>query len=326
MTGGEQHAGERSAGERDHYGAFHGDRESDPPDAAASAGPPPDDAPLVLVHGNCQAESLRLLLASDDVRTVRVPPVHELGAADVPRLRRLLARADVLVAQPVGADHRGLPIGTGQLAEHLPPGGRTVLVPPVRYHGLQPWHVVAHPPGLVDPDPPLAAYHDLRVLASVLVPDAASVATPPEAVRAVAAASVAELERREALHGTVIVSDLVARPARGLVRTVNHPSNAVLEPLAARVRVAAGLPPRPPGVTRPLLDGVHAPLEAVVLAALGLPGAHEPDWRLHGRRVPAAEVAAAHRAFYRARPDVVRVLVERYAATLQLLGLPAPPA
>lgn len=321
----------RGAAERAHYGAFHGDRPDDPADPTSSAAVPPADAPLVVVHGNCQAESLRLLLASDDVRTVRLPPVHELDAGDVPLLHRLLARTDLLVAQPVGADHRGLPIGTEQLAAHLPPGGRTVLVPPVRYHGLQPWHVVAHPPGLPDPDPPLAAYHDLRTLAVALDPARAGAASDaggatPEAIRRVADDSVAELVRRERLHGTVVVSDLLARPARGIVRTVNHPSNAVLAPLAARVRAAVGLPPRPPGVTRPLLDAVHAPLEAAVVAALGLPGEPEPDWRLGGRRVSAQDVATAHRAFYARRPDVVRLLVERYADTLRLLGLVGDPS
>ncbi|MFW6773819.1 WcbI family polysaccharide biosynthesis putative acetyltransferase [Nocardioides sp. CPCC 205120] len=318
----------RSEAERQHFGAFHGLRDADPADPSAPpTAPPAPDAPLVVVVGNCQAESLRLLLASDDVRTVRLPAIHELGADDVPRLRTLLARTDLLVTQPVGAGYRGLPLGTEELAAHLPPGARTVLVPPIRYHGLHPWHVVAHPPGLADPDPPRAAYHDLRTLAAALEagPGGApsyDVVPDPAALRELAAASVTELERRQRLHGTVAVADLFARPVRDAMRTVNHPGNVVLAPVAARVREAAGLEPRPPGITRPLLDGVHAPVEAPVLAALDLPGEPAPDWRIGGRAVPAAEVAAAHRAFYAARPDVVEVLVRRYAPTMRLLGLP----
>ncbi|MDN7119819.1 peptide ABC transporter ATPase [Nocardioides sp. ChNu-153] len=326
----------RSEAERQHFGAFHGLRDADPADASSGAAPPAADAPLVVVVGNCQAESLRLLLASDDVRTVRLPAIHELGADDVPLLRTLLARTDLFVSQPVGAGYRGLPLGTEELAAHLPPSARTVLVPPIRYHGLHPWHVVAHPPGLAEPDPPRAAYHDLRTLAAALGagsgagsgagasagPASYDVVPDPAALRELAAASVTELERRQRLHGTVAVADLFARPSRDAMRTVNHPGNVVLAPVAARVREAAGLASRPPGVTRPLLAGVHAPLEAPVLAALDLPGEPEPDWRIAGQAVPAAEVAAAHRAFYAARPDVVEVLVRRYAPTMRLLGLP----
>ncbi|MDF9714646.1 WcbI family polysaccharide biosynthesis putative acetyltransferase [Nocardioides sp. ChNu-99] len=315
----------RGEAERQHFGAFHGLRDADPADPSGPVTTPPAaDAPLVVVVGNCQAESLRLLLASDDVRTVRLPAIHELGADDVPLLRALLARTDLFVSQPVGAGYRGLPLGTEELAAHLPPSARTVLVPPIRYHGLHPWHVVAHPPGLADPDPPRAAYHDLRTLAAALGAGAAAydVVPDPAALRELAAASVTELERRQRLHGTVAVADLFARPVREAMRTVNHPGNVVLAPVAARVREAAGLASRPPGVTRPLLAGVHAPLEAPVLAALDLPGEPEPDWRIGGLAVPAAEVAAAHRAFYAARPDVVEVLVRRYAPTMRLLGLP----
>lgn len=305
----------RSDAEQLHYAGFYADR--------ADTGT--DDRPRVVVVGNCQAESLRVLLDDDDVSTVRLPPIHEIEADDVPRLTRLLARTEVLVTQPVGADYRGLPLGTEQLVPLLPASARVVRVPPVRYHGLHPWHVVAHPPGLADPDPPVAAYHDLRTLAVALAPadrrrEDLPVATP-EALRAVADGSVAELRRREELHGTVVAHDLFATPAPALMRTVNHPGNAVLVPLAARVRAAAGLAARANRVERPLLDAVHAPVEAPVLAALGLDDAPRPDWHLHGRAVTDEEVAAAHLAFYADRPDVVALLVERYAPLMRSLGL-----
>lgn len=51
-------------GRRQHYAHFYG-----------LAPLPSDDRPLLVVHGNCQAESLRVLLdgAASPVRTVRVP-------------------------------------------------------------------------------------------------------------------------------------------------------------------------------------------------------------------------------------------------------------
>lgn len=302
----------RSEAEQRHYAAFH--------ELAVRVDDEPVDPslPQLVVVGNCQAESLRLLLRGTDVRTVRVPPAHELTADDVPRMQRLLARTDLFVSQPIGDGYRGLPIGTDQLREHLPAGARTALVTPIRYHGLHPWHVVAHPPGLEDPDPPVVAYHDLRVLTGRRGPRAAP---PPGAVEEVGRRSVAELERREALHGSVVVSDLFAAPRRDMMRTVNHPGNSILEPVAVRLREALGLDPAPPGLDRPVLDAVHAPVEAPVVEAWGLDGDPEPDWRVGGERVPAAYVAVEHEAFYQRRPAVATLLRRRFADLVEVLGL-----
>jgi len=287
---------------------------------------------LLLVWGNCQAESLRLLIDAGDVRSVRLPAVHELEPHEVAALHRLVAAADLLVSQPVSPGYHGLPIGTEQLVALLPPGARHAVVPLVRYAGLHPHHVVVHPPGLPDPVPPLVAYHDLRV-ATRAAWDAHGrrpPADPPlteEAVRAIGDRSLAELRRREP-GLDVTATDLLEHPTFASMRTVNHPGNAVLEPLARRVRTALGLPDRPPGVTRPLLDSVHAPRDPVV-AAVHDPGAprrgdwHD-DWRIDGRRVPVHRVTAAHRAWYAARPDVLAEVLRRSAPERDVLGLRTP--
>lgn len=275
-------------------------------------------ASLVVV-GNCQAESLRLLLQADDVETHRLPAVHELTTADVDPLRRLLRRTDLLVAQPVGDDYRGLPVGTAQLRACLPPGARTALVPTVRYVGLHPYHLLVHPPGLEKPDPPVVPYHDVRtVLAAAGRPPLPPLTT--DAVLAVAAASVAELARREELHGTVRASDLLARPVAGSMRAINHPGNVVLEPLAARVRDALGLDPRPPGVRRPLLTSIHAPLLPEVVAAHGLDVRPTSAWTVDGETVSVDEVTEAHLAWYAARPEMLAAALERVEPIVALLG------
>ncbi|WP_445255530.1 WcbI family polysaccharide biosynthesis putative acetyltransferase [Nocardioides aurantiacus] len=293
------------------------------------AGPGDERLPVLLVTGNCQAESLRLLLEADDVRAVRVPPLHDVRPHEVEPLRRWLARTDLLVAQPVRGDYRGLPIGTEQQVAALPPGATVALVPIIRYAGLHPWHLVMHPPGLVDPEPPVVAYHDVRLVARAAWARSGRPAPPdaepaPGAVLAVAAASVAELARREAAAGAVVVSDLLARPRADTVRTLNHPGNRLLEPVAARLRAALGLDVRPPGVDRPLLTSVVAPLEAAVVAAHGLPDPPRPDWRVGGRDVGAAEVAAAQLAWYAARPDVLDLALDRSAGVRATLGVLAP--
>jgi hypothetical protein len=278
----------------------------------------PVTATLVVI-GNCQAESLRLLLQADDVESHRLPPVHELTAADVEPLRELLARTDLFVSQPVGADYRGLPVGTEQLVACLPPGARTALVPTVRYAGLHPYHLLVHPPDLEKPDPPAVPYHDVRTVLAA----AGRSPLPPltiEAVRAVAAASLAELARREALHGAVRASDLLARPVAGSMRTINHPGNVVLEPLAARVREALGLDPRPPGVRRELLMSIHAPLLPEVVAAHGLDVPPTADWTVDGAPVPVESVTEAHLAWYAARPEMLAAALVRVEPIVALLG------
>ncbi|MBL0749480.1 WcbI family polysaccharide biosynthesis putative acetyltransferase [Nocardioides baculatus] len=280
-----------------------------------------DDRPLLVVVGNCQAESYRLLLDAGDVRTQRIPALHELTPADVPPLLELLARTDLLVSQPTVDDYRGLPVGTRQLHAVLPPGARTALVPSLRYSGLHPFHLLVHPPGLDRPDPPLVPYHDVRTVLAADERRGRTAREPvrltTEAVRAVAAASVAELARREELHGTVVVSDLFERPTADAMRTINHPGNAVLVPATARLRTALGLEPRPPGVDRPLLASIHAPLLPEVVAAHGLDAAPTHDWTIDGRTVTSEEVAATHREWYARRPEMLDAALERAAPVVE---------
>lgn len=308
--------GRRSPAEEEHYRDF-------------LRGPTDEARPVLLVTGNCQAESLRLLLDADDVRAVRTPPLHDLRPHEVDPLHRWLGRTDLLVSQPVRADYRGLPVGTAQQQALLPGAARAVVVPILRYAGLHPWHLVMHPPGLDDPEPPVVPYHDVRLVArAAWSRDGRATETGPgatdEGIRAVAAASVAELARREAAVDAVRVSDLLAHPAGDTVRTVNHPGNRLLVPVAARVRAALGLEPRRPGVDRPLLTSVVAPLEAAVVAAHGLPDAPRPDWRVGGRTVVADAVARAQLAWYAARPDVLDLALERSGEVRALLDVPAP--
>ena len=188
--------GEAARGRRLHYGEFYGLRPL----------PPDDGRPLVVVHGNCQAESLRVLLAGS-MRSVRMPPVHELERSDLPHLRRTLAHASGLVSQPVRPDYRELPLGTAQVTAALPPGAQTVLFPVMRYAGLFPFQaIVRSPVG----DPPVAPFPGAQ------------------------------------LHQRLLGDRAVGRRTGGAdaAHTVNHPGNTVLRGLAERVLARLGRPDR----------------------------------------------------------------------------------
>jgi len=274
-------------------------------------GPDRDGRPLAVVHGNCQAEALRVLLAASPTfpwQAVRVPPVHELEADDLEAYDRLLAACTLLLSQPVAQDYRGLPLGTKQVASRLAPGAVVVVWPVVRWQGLHPWQAIVR--ATDGAEPPVVPYHDLRTLTGRV----------PEGADLVAAArgSTAELVRREAVCD-VVVSDLLF--GGDAVHTLNHPGNRVLVELARRVQDHAGAPIDAAERERELLGGVRAPLEAQVLTGLGLDGPPREHWLVDGQEVPAGDVVVAHAAWYATRPDVVAEGLRRYAERLPLLGL-----
>lgn len=305
-------------GRRQHYGEFYGLRPLRR-----------TDAPLLLVFGNCQAEALRIAISGAGhaeiplVDSLRTPPVHELTADDVPHLQRWLARVDLLVAQPVRDGYRDLPLGTDEVAGHLPAGAVLVRIPSIRYAGLYPYQELVRGEGLADP--PLVPYHDLRWLAA-----AAGLAGGPQtltsqarrtAYRRIAADSLAELARRERVHETIPVSDVVAAAGAGAGWTINHPGNAVLLGLAQRVLAHVGLPGTPADPGRVLLRSVRTPLLAEVVEALELADTPpRPDWLVDGESVSAQAVSATHTEFYAQHPHAVAGGVEAHAARLELLG------
>jgi hypothetical protein len=298
-----------TTGRRRHYAGFY-DR--------------PPEGPLALVHGNCQAEALRVLLAGSPTFpqvTVRVPPAHELTAEDLPHLERLLARTRVLVSQPVRDGYRDLPLGTRDLAARLPAGAGVLVWPVIRYRGLHPFSAIVRHPSDMARTPPVVPYHDLRTLARAA--GRAPRGRPPAAAfRTVAARSVAELARRERAGCDVAVSDLLGAAGADAVHTLNHPGNAVLIGLARRVQAALGAPPDAAEPGRALLGEVRAPVDTDVLAARGLdPGAAVPHWTVGGRRVADDRVRAAQLAWYADHPEWVEAGLRRYREDIATLGL-----
>lgn len=284
-------------GRRRHYGEFY------------AITPLPDSFGVVL--GNCQAESLRLVMDAEDRRFIRVPPVHEMSADDARRLHEVVAAAHTVVTQPVRDDYHDLPLGTRQVAAAT---AATVLtVPPVRFAGLHPFQAAIRVPG-VDGDPPLVAYHDVRTLAAAAgLPVAA--ALTPDAVRAVGRASVEVLRERErSTH--IPVSDLFETVSADHMRTVNHPGNAIWLPLGARILDVLGAAEGPVDPGRPLLDSVRAPLAPEVIEAWALSDEPQEQWIVEGRPVSDAAVREAHLAWYAEHPGFVAEATARLAPLL----------
>lgn len=282
---------------RAHYAEFYGIE------------PLPEDFGVVL--GNCQAESLRIVMDAPERRFVRVPPVHEMTEEDAKRLHVVVGAAHSVVTQPIRDDYRDLPLGTRQVAAATT--ARVLTVPPVRFGGLHPFQAAIRVPG-VEGDPPLVAYHDVRTLAAA-AGLAVAAALSPDDVRAVGRSTVDVLRTRETT-ADVPVSDLFDTITADHARTVNHPGNAIWLPLGARVLDALGAPGTVTDPGRPLLDAVHAPLAPEVVAAWSLPDSPRAHWIVDGAEIDDADVRVAHLAWYAAHPDFVAAAVERLAPLL----------
>ena len=314
-----------------HYGAFYG---------LAEAPIPVDGRRVAIVYGNCQAEALRVLLAGSadsDLHPVRIPPVFELSRSDLPHLEALLARVDVLLTQPIRDDYGNLPLGSAQVAARLRPGAEVIRWPVVFDVGLLPFQAVVRDPDDPTREPPVVPYHDLRTLAGMATGrDGWDTEIAPAAFRAVAAASRAELARRESAGCDLGVSDLLERPVAGDFNTVNHPGNRILIELARRVQAILGQPVDVTDPGRVLLGEVITPGNRRVQAALGVPGSAASDcpaaastaavdsagdWLVQGRPVLERSVREQQERFYRAHPAVVTAGMEREHARLATLGL-----
>lgn len=266
-----------------------------------------------VVLGNCQAESLRVVMDAPEHRFLRVPAVHEMTAADAARLHEIAGLADVVVSQPIRDDYRDLPLGTQQIAAVT--DARVMTVPPVRFAGLHPFQSAFRVPG-VEGDPPVVAYHDVRTLAAAAgIPVVAALA--PAEVRAVGQTSIDTLRLREQT-ADVAVSDLFDSVTADHMRTVNHPGDAVWMPLGARMLEMLGHTGGPTDPGRPLLNSVRAPLEPEVVDAWGLADEPRAHWIVDGVAVDDAEVRAAHREWYATNPEFVDAAVTRLAPLLDV--------
>jgi len=271
---------------------------------------------LLVVVGNCQAESTRKLLMSTGHFTgERIAPVHELEAADMGWFLDLVARADVLVTQPIRDNYRGLPVGTRQLRT----SARRVVVPVLRFDGLMPYQAIIRDPFDPSLNPPVVPYHDLRTLAAA-AGYAGAAAPSPDALRRAAAMSVEQMRLREQAHGAVVVSDYLETTP--VWHTVNHPDNATLAFMASRILEALGLSDAPTAPDYEMLGGLDAPIDAAAADALGVTVTGRDRWRERGAGViDAGEIRAAQLEFYRERPALVAHGLQRHAERIANLGL-----
>lgn len=275
---------------------------------------PDDSKPTIAVIGNCQAESLRIVLhASGHFNSFRIPPIHEWENADYEYAKAVLSRTDILISQPVRDDYRGLPCGVDQLATLLPTSARVVKVPVLRFSALNPYYAIVRPL-----DPPVVPYHDLRTVAAVAgIPQI----NEPD-WRGCFDHNVLQMAQREKAHGTVVMSDWLETVP--VWHTLNHPDNATLQTLGNRVLAALNLSDGEHGAARApedreMLGHLRTPILPEAASALGCDVVREA-WTQGGEVLPDDVISQAHREFYATNPELVTNAVNRHGDLLSLSG------
>ena len=220
-----------------HYGVFYGVAPL-PGDADSSGDAGAGDAvPRVVVVGNCQAESLRIVLeSSGDIQSFRVPPIHEWETRDMPFVEFAMQWANVLVTQPVRNDYRGLPCGTEQLSSLMRTDGSPTHVlryPVLRFSALNPRWAIVRSPLDSSLSPPVVPYHDLHLIAQLA---GLQQVNEPD-YQGIVEANVQLMAAREGAHGTVGMSTYLRELPEW--HTLNHPNNATLAELGTRVMQAS---------------------------------------------------------------------------------------
>lgn len=303
-------------GRRAHYGEFYGLHEL-------------PDLPLLLVHGNCQAESLRVLLHAAGQGAwhgVRIPPVHELTEEDLPHLHRILARCGVVVTQPIAAGYRGLALGSEEILARTPRGCAVVKFPVLRWTALMPTLAIVRAEGVTDP--PIAPYHDLRVLVAA-AQQKTSVELKPvsaEAVRVSRDESLRQLRTRQEAHNTVDAASVFEAAGADAAYVINHPTNRVLRGVADAILGRLGVSAVTTDPGRVLLGGIRAPVAASTLDALGYDRADLADgprehWIIGGKRYSQEYVAQEHLRWYQKYPQVVTAGMKRHGQLIAAMGL-----
>ena len=286
-------------------------------------------ANTVVVWGNCQAEPIATLLAEPlrghGLEVVPVPAVYLVDAAGLRRVHEVLSTAAVLVTQPIRDEYRIPGCGAAQLAGLLPAGSRVVTLPVAFHTGTFPFQFNAHGADGARVVAPVTDYHDLRAVVAaergLTVAEALDwwPAPDPAAVRELAAASMAELARREA-GLDVTVAEAVGGP--DAMFTITHPTNRLLIEMARRVLAVLELAGEVTTGPREFLGARRAPVEAAVADAFGWPsGSVHPEWQVDNRTVPLRVVLQAHLALYAERPDIVADTRARQGRRLAALGL-----
>lgn len=194
----------------------------------------------IQVIANCQARPVSTLVPrmAPGVETLEPIVVHLAKAVEEEAHLAQIAQADVIFTQPLEDQFKPAHLATSTLKERF--GDKVIVWPNIFYMGQQPYlRYFTHPRHgrLMGP---LEALHDIRLYRSWKetghVDPAALDRSDPEFIVTARAASLRELQAREALCDVKISDFLTAHEdSKRLFFTFNHPSQFVLLEMVRRL-------------------------------------------------------------------------------------------
>jgi hypothetical protein len=296
----------------------------------------PRRRPIAVVLGNCQAAALGQLLSESRRYTnaydlVSVPAVHRISARQVPTLKRLLARTDLLIAQPINDGYRELGLGLDELRAGLPTCARVLTWAPLYWDALFPFSVTVHLSNRRKVPAPLIGHHDLRLMAAAdrgwgeqrALSLFSAPAVPKLGIRRVYENCEQRLGAREVGLDVRMLDFLrLADVEPHAFHSFNHPTRLVLGELTSRVLSRLDLPyaPDPRLVSEPL-GRLRIPLETAVLEARSLTARGREDWVVRGQKCLRMDVVRAHLSWYRSHPEVLAAGIAEHGERSASFGL-----
>ncbi len=280
-----------------------------------------------VVVGNCQAQALEMILATNQDFTnrfefVSFPAVHEIPDAMVPALHEAVADATLVILQRIGDDYRdGVGLGTETLAR-IADGATVVRWPSVYWAGYFPdLFYLRDATGQPVIDGPFD-YHDRSILrayhAGIDVAGTCRLledAELPSGAQAWATQATAELDVR-GQDCDIVLTPFIAAHFREelLFFTMNHPANRLLGVLAQEITDLIGIRDQVYDVQIPgeLLGSTFYPLHANHVRALGLEFgrscvAGSTPYRIRGTTYSNVQAVAGFFAYYASHPELVEL-------------------
>jgi hypothetical protein len=296
-----------------------------------------DHRPIALVYGNCQAEALRQILLThpafaERYHLPRIPRVNDITPQVLAHIERRLPEVEVLITQEIEPGHRGMGLGTEELAARLP-GSATVLRYPVaHFEGGFPFQVYVDrgdQPRLAV-SPPVTDYHDLRMLYAAsrgwdlgtTLRRLDELQLDPQWVRDNAERSLKDVSSGEAACTARLAAFIRQHPTTSFL-TINHPANGLVTEVARQLLTRLGHRDADLvlGSRQTCFDGLVTPLEPQIVRALGGEPGADPhgEWVVWSRTYSRAEVIGAYLALYAGDPGLVAEGLRQHAERLRTL-------
>ena len=301
----------------------------------------------VVVHGNCQAPFVGMLLSHcafglQHIDYEMTKMIHLATDADYESFKRSVSSADILLTQIIGDSFGGF--STEAAIDLLPPDAVAIKIPVCYFSGYNPELAYLREPEGGYPNKKLVDYHDIVMAKAVYegasVQETVNLITAsdfysPSFVQSILQSNLDELRKREEDLNVSISSFVQENWAKQqLFYSFNHPASTVIRHVVDQILDILGgkaLTDAEAGLQGEPLATHIFPIYSGILKESGLPLPPEPSFiRLHGRsRYTVEKYVEKQHSLYSKYPQIIKDSIFMYEQTgsdlmKSILSLPLP--